>query len=350
MQRTLSEIAKYIDGEVAGDGHLVIKGIHGIKNAGPGDLTFIDNPKYATFAQDTKASAIITPRTMTVAGKSIIRTDNPSLAFAKAASLFFDETPPVLKGIHKTAVIGEGVDFGKHVAIGPYAVIEDQVSIGDATIIQAGSYIGYKTRLGRHCLIYPHTTIRERVVMGDRVVIHSGTVIGCDGFGYTLVKGAHEKIPQIGTVVIEDDVEIGSNVTIDRARFERTVIGKGTKIDNLVQVAHNVIIGKHCLIISQVGISGSVIIEDYAVLAGQAGIAGHLTIGEGATIAAQAGVSKSVPPKTIMLGYPARPYGETMRINACVQNLPKHVKIIGQLKKRVEELEEKLKSIKKMDS
>jgi UDP-3-O-[3-hydroxymyristoyl] glucosamine N-acyltransferase len=221
--------------------------------------------------------------------------------------------------------------------------VEDGVTIGDEAVIYAGSFVGQGSKIGAGTLIYPNVSIREYVTVGNRAVIHSGTVIGSDGFGFATIDGLHHKIPQIGTVEVGDDVEIGANVTIDRARFEKTIIGKGTKIDNLVQIAHNVIIGENSIIVAQVGISGSTTIGKNVILAGQAGVVGHISIGDNAVVMAQAGVSKSVPEKTMVWGYPAKPAKVAKRVNACVQNLPKLFETITQLKKKIEELESKIK-------
>ena len=344
MRKTLAEIAKLVDGEVVGDRKLIVTGLSGIREARKGDITFAANQKYFPLMQLTKASAILTPRDTVVPQKSIIRTDNPSLAFAKLAATVLSDIASPLKGVHKTAVIAASAQLGKNAAIGPYAVIEEKAAIGDHSTISSGCFVGHHTVIGKHCLVYPNTTIRERITIGDHVIIHSGTVIGSDGFGFVNADGVHEKIPQLGTVVIDDHVEIGANVTIDRARFDKTIIGRGTKIDNLVQIAHNVVIGENCIIVAQVGISGSVRVEKNATLAGQAGLAGHLTIGEGAVVAAQAGVTKSVPAFGFVSGYPAKPHAITKKVNACVQRLPEYVKTIHDLNKRMEALENKLKN------
>ena len=347
MPKTLGEIAELIEGELIGNSTLVITGLSGIKEAKQGDLTFVANSKYFPLVAKTKASAIITPREMNLKGStSIIRTENPSLAFAKVVSLIFDHPSPFSQGIHKSAIIAEDAEIGPGVNIGPYTVVEEKVKIGANTTIGSGCFVGHLTTIGRDCLIYPNITIRERIAIGNRVIIHCGTVIGSDGFGFVNVKGIHQKIPQIGTVEIQDNVEIGANVTIDRARFDKTIIGQGTKIDNLVQIAHNVRIGKNCIIVSQVGISGSTVLEDNVTLAGQVGLTGHITIGEGAVVASQSGVSNSVPPYTTVWGFPAKPHMHAKRVNACVQRLPHYVKVIQDLKKRIEELEAKLKEEK----
>ena len=346
MQKTLKEIAHLVEGEVVGDDSIVITGVSGIKEAQPGDITFLANPKYLPFLEKTRASAVITHREVKDAALPIIRTDNPSVAFAKILSLAipFEVLRP--KGIHPSVILGKDVTLGKDVAIGPYTVIEDNVSIGDNSIIYSSCFVGSYTHIGSDTLIYPNVSIRERLFIGNRVVIHSGTVIGSDGFGFANIEGVNQRIPQIGTVVIEDDVEIGSNVTIDRARFDKTVIGRGTKIDNLVQIAHNVVVGENSIIIAQAGISGSTTIGKNVTIAGQAGLVGHITIGDGAVLAAQAGVTKSVPANTVVSGYPAKPHEVAKQVNACVQSLPRLYSTVAELKKKIAELE-KLLSEKK---
>ena len=343
MQKTLAEIAQFVGGDVVGDAKIMITGLSGIKEAKSGDLTFLANPKYSALAQVTKASAIIAPRQVAVPGRALIYTDNPSLAFAKIASLFLDVEKKRAKGIHRTAVIDETVKLGKDVTIGPYTVVEAGAKIGDNTVIYSQCFVGQETIIGKNCLIYSNVSIRERISIGNRAIIHSGTVIGSDGFGFVAVDGVHTKIPQIGTVVIEDDVEIGANVTIDRARFDVTLIGQGTKIDNLVQIAHNVRIGKNCIIVSQVGISGSSVLEDNVTLAGQVGVAGHLTIGANTVVASKSGIPSSVPANSILWGIPAKPHMQAKRVNACVQRLPEYIKIINEMKIKIAELEAKLK-------
>ena len=343
MRKTLAEIAKLVDGEIVGDASVVITGACGIKEAVEGDITFVANPKYLPLMGKTRASAIITSREVKESAKPLIRTENPSLAFARMLSIMEPCEIKHPKGIHPTALIGKNVSLGKDAALGPYAVIEDNAVIGERAIIYAGCFIGHDVRIGNDTLIYANVSIRERVSIGSRVIVHSGTVIGSDGFGFATLKGIHHKIPQVGTVIVEDDVEIGANVTIDRARFDKTLIGKGTKIDNLVQIAHNVIIGENSFIVAQAGISGSTIIGNNVILAGQAGLVGHITVGDGAIVAAQGGVTKDVPPNTMVSGYPAKPHDIAKRVNACVQNLPKLYETVNGLKKKIAELEEKLK-------
>lgn len=339
MKRTLKEIAMLVEGEIVGDEKTVVTGVCGIKEAKKGDLTFIANPRYLSLMNHTMASAIITSKDVKSAPKPIIRTENPSIAFAKMVSLLEPNEVKKPKGIHPTAVIGEKVKLGRNVAIQPYVVIEDNVEIKDNTILYAGVFVGHHTKIGKDCTIYPYVIIRESNVIGNRVIIHGGTVIGSDGFGFSTVKGVHQRIPQIGNVIIEDDVEIGANVTIDRARFEKTLIKKGTKIDNLVQIAHNVVVGENSIIVSQSGISGSTVIGNNVTLAGQSGVIGHVSIGDNAVVAARAGVTKSVPANACVSGFPAKPHSQAKRINACVQNLP-------DLYKRLKALEEEIEKLK----
>ena len=338
MKKTLREIAKLVGGEVVGDEDIVVTGVCGIRETKEGDLTFVANEKYVPLMHQTRASAIITSRHIKAAPKPIIRTDNPDLAFAKMISLLAPNEIMHPEGIHPTAILGEGVQLGENVAIQPYVVIGDHAKIGDRTILYAGVFVGDHAKIGSDTLIYPHVAIRERAEIGNRVIVHSGTVIGSDGFGFSTVKGVHVKIPQIGIVRIEDDVEIGANVTIDRARFGVTHIKKGTKIDNLVQIAHNVVIGEHSIIVAQTGISGSTVVGNGVVIAGQTGIVGHITIGDNTVIGARSGVIKSIPPNSVMLGAPAKPISKFKETNACLQRLPKLYETVRLLEERVNAL------------
>ena len=344
MKHTLGEIARLVNGELVGDPDVVVTGISGIKEAQEGDITFLANSKYLCLLSHTKASAIITAKDVdNSVSKPVIKTDNPSLAFSKIVGLVAEDKARHPKGLHETAVISKSAKLGKNVAVGAFTIIEDNVTIEDNTVIYGGCYIGAGAKIGENCLVYPHVSIREDIQIGSRVIVHCGTVIGSDGFGFAAVEGMQEKIPQIGTVVVEDDVEIGANVTIDRARFDKTIIGKGTKIDNLVQIAHNVVVGPNCIIVAQAGISGSTVVGKNVIVAGQAGIVGHVTLGDGSIIAAQAGVTKSVAAGDKVSGYPARSHTAATRVNACVQKLPELYKKIKCLEEKIEELQEKLK-------
>jgi len=343
MKKTLKEIAQLVSGSIVGDESVEITGVCGIKEAKEGDITFVANPKYAALIKKTRASAIITTKDLKKSAKPLILTENPSLAFAKLIAIVAPDEATHYKGIHPTAVVGKNVKFGENVAIAPYVVIDDNVEIGDNTALYAGVFVGHHTVIGKNTVIYPNVSIRERVTIGDRVIIHSGTVIGSDGFGFATVKGLHHKIPQIGTVAIEDDVEIGANVTIDRARFDKTLIKHGTKIDNLVQIAHNVVIGENSIVVAQTGISGSTIIGKNVTLAGQSGLIGHISVGDNAVVAAQACVTKSVRENTCVSGYPAKLHKKAKRINAHVQKLPELYKLVHELEKKITDLESALK-------
>ncbi len=339
MKLTLKEVADLVKGELVGDPDIVVTGISGIKEANEGDITFLANSKYASLAQNTKASAIITSREDIASLKPLIKTDNPSIAFTQVVDLVMPQNAKHPREIHPTAIISDKAKLGQGVGVGPYTVIEDGVEIGDDTVIYSGCYIGCDVKIASQCLIYPNVSMRERTEVGNRVVIHSGAVIGSDGFGFAMVAGVQKKIPQIGIISIEDDVEIGANVTIDRARFNKTIIGQGTKIDNLVQIAHNVVTGKNCVIVAQAGVSGSTVLGEGVILAGQAGIVGHIRVGDRAIVAAQAGVTKSIPADTKVSGYPAKPHDSAKRVNACLQRLPELYKRIKELEERIKELE-----------
>jgi UDP-3-O-[3-hydroxymyristoyl] glucosamine N-acyltransferase len=291
----------------------------------------------------TGASAIIVGPDVLIEGKAVIQTDNPSVAFSKVVSMVKEDLKPVIHGIHPSAIIDPSAFIADGVGIGPHVVVEKGAKIGRNTAICAGTFIGQKTSVGEDCFVYPNVTLREDVTIGDRVIIHSGTVVGADGFGYSLIDGVQVKIPQMGTVVIENDVELGACVTIDRARFDSTFIGCGTKIDNLVQIGHNAHIGRHCIIIALAGIAGSCRVGDHVIVAGQAGLGGHLNIGDGAVIAAQSGVTKDVPPGAKMFGSPAKEYKVAVREMGLVSRLPQYVEKIAALENRIRELEEKIK-------
>lgn len=333
----LSEIAERLDGVLEGDGDIEIVAVAGLKEAGEGDISFLANPKYAAQVVSTRASAVIVPNDWDrVAKCALLRVENSDQAFAFAAELFYEPVPAAPAGVHPTAVVAASAQLGEGISIGAHCTIEDGVVIGANTVIQSNCVIGYKTVIGEDCWLYPLVSTREFTEIGNRVIIHNGTVVGSDGFGYAVQKdGSRTKIPQIGKVVIEDDVEIGANVAIDRARFGKTRIGKGTKIDNLVQIAHNVVIGEHSVMCGQSGISGSTTIGSRVILAGQAGLAGHLEVGDGAIVGAQAGVMKDVDPKDFVIGSPAMPHLQFKKMVANTILLPK-------LKEKIKQIEDRL--------
>jgi UDP-3-O-[3-hydroxymyristoyl] glucosamine N-acyltransferase len=342
---TVAELAQKLGVAFEGDGSCQIKGIAGIRDAVPGDIAFVANPRYASDAAQTKASAVIVTKNWTRPCPAVlIRADDPDKAFAQVALLF--APPPVIPapGIHPAAVIAKDVRLGADVSVGPHCVLEPGVKVGDRTVLYAGCYLGHGVTVGSDTKLYPHVTVREYCRIGNRNIIHNGTVIGSDGFGYNVDKqGVRTKIPQIGIVVIGDDVEIGANVTVDRARFGKTRIGNGVKIDNLVQIAHNVTLGDHAVIVAQVGIAGSAEIGAHTVVAGQAGVAGHVVVGEWCMVGGQAAVTKDVPSKSFVSGYPAMPHDKATRIHAHVMRLPDLKERVGELEKRLQALEQKLK-------
>jgi UDP-3-O-[3-hydroxymyristoyl] glucosamine N-acyltransferase len=333
MSFTAAEIARHLHGEVAGDSSITLTGFAPADRAQPGDLTFAENGDYMARAEQSAASAIIVD-CATPSGKVLIRVPNARIAFAKALSLFFPE-PILPAGIHPTAIVAPTARIDSTAHIGPYCVIGEKVQIGPRSTLQGGNYIGTGSVLGEEVNLFPNVTIYARAEIGNRVRIHAGTVIGSDGFGYVQDQGVHLKVPQIGNVIIRDDVEIGANVTVDRGALGPTVIGKGTKIDNLVQIGHNVILGDGCLVISQVGVAGSTKVGNQVILAGQAGIAGHLRLGNHVQVAAQSGVMNHIPDGEKWMGSPAQPDRKTKRQMIAIQHLPELLRRMSDLEKKL---------------
>jgi UDP-3-O-[3-hydroxymyristoyl] glucosamine N-acyltransferase len=332
---TLQELASMSGGELVGDPKLKITGAASLTEATSGEISFFANRKYISLLRKTRASAIFVPPDFAEpVAAAQVRVSNPTKAFEQVLLKFAPKPVTFAPGIHPSATVGPDVRLGERVSIRHHAVIEDGSKIGDDTIIGAGSYIGHEATIGSDCLIYPLVTIRERSRIGSRVIIHSGAVIGADGFGFEMVDGRQQKIQQLGIVQIDDDVEIGANTTVDRARFGRTWIQRGVKIDNLVQIAHNVVIGKNSVIVAQTGISGSTRVGERVTMAGQVGIVGHVEIADGTIIAAQSGISKSIP-GGVWFGYPAVPLAEAKQQIAWIHRL-------GKLFARVKEIEKKL--------
>jgi UDP-3-O-[3-hydroxymyristoyl] glucosamine N-acyltransferase len=328
---TLRDIATLCGGELVGDATLQITGAASLAEATPGEISFFGNRKYIGALRKTRASAVFVPSDFAEAiDTAQIRVSNPTKAFEHVVLKIAPKPITFTPGIHPTAIIDPSAKLGERVSIQPHAVIEAGARIGDDTVVGAGAYVGHETVVGSACIIYPLVTIRERSRLGSRVIIHSGAVIGADGFGFEMVDGRQEKIQQLGIVQIDDDVEIGANTTVDRARFGRTWIQQGVKIDNLVQIAHNVVIGKNSVIVAQTGISGSTRVGERVTMAGQVGIVGHVEIADGSVIAAQSGVSKSVP-GGVWFGYPAGPIDETKQQIAWIRSLGKLLTRLGSL-------------------
>ena len=338
----LKDIAERLGCRLEGDGELDIHRVNGLENAGPGDLTFFTNPKYGPQLRATRASAVILGPDAEAAPCAMLRAAQPYLAFAKAVELFVEDWQPA-PGLHRLAAVGDGARIGDGASIGPFAVIGDRAVVGAGTIVYPHVVIGRDAEIGDACVLHARVSIRERVRIGRRVVIQDGAVIGSDGFGFARQPdGSHHKIPQIGGVVIEDDVEIGANSTVDRPAVGETRIGAGTKIDNLVQVAHGVKIGRNVLLAAQVGIAGSTQIGDSVTLAGQVGVAGHLTIGNGVIATAQTGIPNSVEAGSFVSGYPAIPNRDWLKASAVFRRLPELRKLVSDLEQRIDALEARL--------
>lgn len=340
MTLTVDQIVALVGGRLAsGSGSSLISGAASLVEAQNTDISFFGNAKYLADLKTTNAGAVLVRPGVDVSlpGAALIAVENPSLSFAAVLEKLRPEPLRWAPGIHPTAVIGEDSQIDPSASIQPYAVIERGVKIGARSVVGAHVFIGRETTLGDDCFLHPNATIRERTVIGHRVIIHSCSVIGSDGFGYETVKGKHEKIPQIGIVQIDNDVEIGAGTTIDRARFGRTWIGEGTKIDNLVQIAHNVVIGKHCIIVSQAGISGSSRLGNYVILAGKAGVTGHLTIGDQAIIGGNTGITKDVPAGQKWFGFVGEDAKDMAEKLALISRLPKLFDRVKELEKALDQ-------------
>lgn len=341
IRYSLDEICAIVSPlNVIGNTDATISGICDLGNAAKNDLSFLGNKKYYDKLHDTHASVVLVSKDMDVVphkNQCFLICENPSFALGLLCRDIENKSrQKIVPEIHPSAIISKSSKIGNNVIIGPNVVIEDHVEIGNNVIITAGCYIGKYVKIGDYSELRAEVKIMSFCMLGSHVILHPGVVIGSDGFGYETVNGVHEKIPQIGNVVIENDVEIGANTTIDRARFSSTIIGEGTKIDNLVQIGHNVRIGKHCLIVAQVGIAGSAIIGDYVIIGGQSGIAGHITIGDKSVIAGQTGVASSCKNGSFLRGAPAMPYNDANRFLACRKYLPELVKKVRFIEEKLE--------------
>ena len=348
----LSELTKLVDGEIAAGGDIEIERVAKIEEAGPGDITFLANPKYKKYLATTLASAVLVAKNTQfkeleerTSPLHLVRVVDPYISFLRLVDTFYPPAASLQKGIHPSAVIAKSATIGSNVAIGAYVVVGERCIVGNNVSIYHGCVLGDGVEIGEGSFLYANITIRESCTIGKRAIVHSGTVIGSDGFGFAPTQeGSYEKIPQRGIVVIEDDVEIGANCTIDRATIGETRIKRGVKLDNLIQVAHNVVIGENTVIAAQSGISGSTKIGKNCIIAGQVGLTGHITIADRTTIGAQSGIPKSItePGKTYF-GYPAKELQRALRTEGAIRELPELLIEIRQLQKRVEELERLLK-------
>ena len=337
VKLSAGDLAKHLGGEVAGNHNIEISGISPVNQVKPGDVTFAENDKYFLLAEQSPAAAIIVPLHVRNSTKTLIRIQHPKAALARVLTLFF---PPQRfpAGVHPSAFVADDVRMGNDVFVGPKAVIKEGAVIGDRTVIDAGAVIGRQTTIGSDCVIHSNVTIYHQVRVGNRVIIHSGTVIGSDGFGYVWEGKNRLKVPQVGSVILEDEVEIGSNAAIDRATIGATIIKRGTKIDNLVQIAHNVVIGENGTVCGLVGISGSCTLGNNVTLAGQVGLADHIKIGDNVIVGAKSGVKDHIPPNTVYLGIPAIPMNAAKRQLVAQARLPDLAKRVQELERQVNEL------------
>ncbi len=335
----LRDLAAKLGAELSGAGDIEITGAARVREAGEGHITYITGEKYVNDLKNSRASAAIVPADAPAVNVPVLRVKNPELAFALTLELFYVK-PYSPAGISDRAIIGRNAIIGSGPSVYPFAVVANDAKIGNRVTLYPGVYVGKGTVIGDDCVVYPNVSIREGVTIGSRVIIHSGTVIGSDGFRFVTEGGRHHKIPQVGGVVIEDDVEIGANCTIDRATLGNTLIKGGTKIDNLVHIAHNVTVGEHCLLAGQVGIAGSTTLGNYVVLAGQVGVADHVGIGDRVIAAAKSGIIKDIPQDQVVGGYYAMPQREWLKVQAVLPKLP-------ELKNRIVELENQIKELQK---
>jgi len=343
MQKTLKELADYVGGTVLGDGSVTISGIAGIEEAGESEITFLSNPKYAKKIRETRASAVIAAQEIEDFNRPVLLSKNPYLAYARILRLFQAETRPA-PGIDERAVIGKRARIGKDCTISPFVFIGEDTEVGERTVIYPFVFIGDGVKIGDDTLIHAGCSIRERCIIGKQVIIHCGAVIGSDGFGFAKDGKSYYKIPQIGIVQIDDDVEIGANVTIDRAALGKTWIKRGVKIDNLVHIAHNVVVGEDTVLVAQVGISGSTEIGNNVSLAGQVGVVGHLKIGDNAMVGAKSGVAADVEAGRTVSGIPAYDHRDWLKTSMTLPKLSEIRKQVHRLLKEVEELKSMVKN------
>ena len=345
MKKNLRELAEWVGGTVVGDGEAEISGVAAIEDAQSGEITFVANPKYLPKLTQTRASAVIVSPEVTCADKPLLCVANPYLAYAKILTLFSYQ-PYQSKGIDSNAWISPTAQLGQDLTVYPFVYIGDHCRIEDRVTLYPGVYVGEDSSIGEESILFPNVSIYPRTVIGKRVILHGGVVVGSDGFGYVKEGRKNLKIPQVGTVEIEDDVEIGANTTIDRGTLGKTIIRKGVKIDNLVTVAHNVVIGEDSIIVAQVGIAGSTKIGSNVTLAGQAGVVGHIEIGDNVVVGAQSGVMNDLPANHAYTGSPCLPHRDFLRMAAVLPKLPEMKKTLLEIEKRLKRTEEAISSRK----
>ncbi len=328
---TLRELAEALGGSLEGDGSCEVWRVTSPESAGPGAVCVCATPQALDTARQRGAAAVVVPQGLRAEGPAV-RVADPRLALAVLLELLGPK-PRHPRGVHPSAFVHPSAQLGPEVAVGAFAVVEEGATVGARTVLYPFAYVGPHAAVGEDCVLYPHAVVGERVRVGNRVVLHAGCVLGSDGFGFVPGAQAHRKIPQVGTVVVEDDVEIGACTTVDRATLDETRIGSGTKIDNLVQIAHNVRVGRRCLIAAQCGIAGSVVLEDGVVLAGQVGVGDHVRIGAGAVVLAQSGVTKDVPPGATVYGHPAQPRSDELKEQAARRQLPRLLERVRRLER-----------------
>ena len=345
----LKELADIIGAELSRGGDLEIRGVAGIREAEEGQITYLADKTHLKDLEQCRASAAFVPMDAPDMHLPLLRVKNPKLAFARALGLFHDK-PYRSRGISDRAVIGTNVTIGADCSLYPFAVVEDNAVIGDRVSLYPGVFVGEGARIDDDCIIYPNVYIAHHISVGKRVIIHAGASLGSDGFGYVTDGGKHHKIPQVGGVIIEDDVEIGANSAVDRATLGNTVIKKGTKIDNQVQVAHNVTIGEHCILAGQVGIAGSTTLGNYVVLGGGAGTADHITIGDRVMAGGRSAIARDVEAGQVISGFYAMPVKDWLRVQAVLPKLPELKKTINKLEKQIQELKDRLSETSKGES
>jgi len=340
VKKSINEIAGFLGGKVVGDGEILIESVRGIDEAGPGEIAFIANPQYGNKLNATRASAVLVSRDTESSGSNVnlIQVDDPYVSLGKLLTLYYPEDKEA-PGVSAQAVIEEGAEVSPAATVYPGVYISRGARIDSGVVLHPGVFIGRDAVVGENSVLYPHVCVYRRCLIGKRVILHAGAVVGSDGFGFANPGRDNMKIPQIGIVQIDDDVEIGANTTIDRATLGRTWIQQGSKIDNLVQIAHNVVVGEKSVIVSQVGISGSTRLGKSVILGGQAGLVGHLEIGDFAMVGAQSGVHEDVPAKSVVSGSPCQPHRNWLRTVSCLPRVPEMRHLLNDLQKRMETLE-----------